>query len=124
MSKNIQEQIKTEWIKALRSGEFKQAKKFMRLSNYDTDTPQKSYCCLGVLTEIACRITGRDWWVISPAKTLSRELTALMGLRTDVGSKERGDSLATLNDEGSTFAEIADLLEGSGGAAFFRQEAP
>ena len=39
-----------KWIAALRSGEFKQGKK--RLRNLDT-MGNKTYCCLGVLCEIA-----------------------------------------------------------------------
>lgn len=43
--------LKVKWIKALRSGEFKQAQGELH------DARNNSYCCLGVL----CKVVGAEW---------------------------------------------------------------
>ena len=44
-----------KWVDALRSGEFKQARKALRTSD--------GFCCLGVACEVYRRETGRGAWV-------------------------------------------------------------
>lgn len=52
--------IKKKWISALRSGEYKQAHhRLMRVRN-----EEKSYCCLGVLTDLFHKETGKGEWIL------------------------------------------------------------
>ena len=44
--------IKQRWLKALRSGKYKQAKRRLAIHNHETREPE-GFCCLGVLCEIA-----------------------------------------------------------------------
>ena len=50
---------KQKWIDALRSGEYKQGYKYLRQTEEDGSI---SYCCLGVL----CDIAGVDWKETDP----------------------------------------------------------
>lgn len=43
-------EIKTKWLEALRSGKYKQTQKYLKVKKEDNTC---SYCCLGVLCELA-----------------------------------------------------------------------
>lgn len=47
----MNQEIKTRWVAALRSGDFKQAKRKLAVKN-NPETPM-AHCCLGVLCELA-----------------------------------------------------------------------
>lgn len=80
--------LKAEWVKALRSGRFGQTR--FELEN------EGCFCCLGVL----CEVADIDKVDIGPAY---RKLDSIVG---DYGP------LVDLNDnEGKSFAEIADWIE-------------
>lgn len=92
------------WVAALRSGKYAQCTNDLK--------NEKGFCCLGVLADIA----GFDFQTISihddqVAPPLAMEF---VGLHDSTGTHDvDGDtrSLAGLNDSGSTFAEIADIIE-------------
>ena len=93
--------IKIKWIEALRSGPYPQEREALR-------TPD-GYCCLGVL----CDIVAPEGWgpdlehgedVDYPNKELLASCDLAMG---DV------EPLARMNDEGVSFAGIADVIERS-----------
>jgi hypothetical protein len=103
-------EIKTKWLEALRSGRYAQTQALLR------DT--KGYCCLGVL----CDIVDPDEWaqvedcVEDPpvdcflhhgSKTMPDDFV-LCGV--DLRGVD-ADTLANLNDNGKSFAEIADFIE-------------
>ncbi len=109
----MQKNIATKWVKALRSGEYKQG--YGRL--HDTET--KRYCCLGILckiyekdyVEMGERLTNgftlpssimKDFQVSSPICKQEKGLTI---------GKERYYSLAESNDKRESFANIADWIE-------------
>jgi hypothetical protein len=46
----MKKKIMEKWVKALRSGEYKQCQE--TLCSVDYNTGEKSYCCLGVLTDL------------------------------------------------------------------------
>jgi hypothetical protein len=132
-------EIKQEWISALRSGEYKQAKHVL---NGDG-----GMCCLGVLCDLYMKKTGEGEWVPRTAKEEdSRVLQKYTSIGTFEGSevvppasvmkwadldKENpntgiyqgftksfedtpgylGYSLAELNDGGLTFNQIADVIQ-------------
>lgn len=48
--KRMRPDIKADWVRALRSGQYEQTKKGALI--YQTDDQEYGYCCLGVLCEI------------------------------------------------------------------------
>jgi len=92
-----------EWVEALRSGKFRQGQNVLYEPKTDT------YCCLGVL----CRL---DNWDISPCGNgagddcpdYNSELYA--SLREELGHSFVSEVIK-MNDEGRSFAEIADYIE-------------
>ena len=53
----MNQEIKTKWLEALRSGDYTQT------TNHLKD--DKGYCCLGVLCDLHRKETGYDWKVIT-----------------------------------------------------------
>lgn len=123
----INPEVKDKWLKALRSGEYKQGKGALK-------TNDDKFCCLGVLCDLYQKEHEEAKWVDSTDKNLSegtnKDLfedghgSVRAGIPTDAvirwaGMKEPnpkvgsfgGSTLAKLNDNGSTFDEIADLIE-------------
>lgn len=100
-------QLKTKWVEALRSGKYEQGRRQLRRDN--------EFCCLGVLCDL-----------IDPAKWISsggagfryrgidhnamsfppNEVTRNVGLPRDLENQVAG-----MNDDGNSFAEIADYIE-------------
>lgn len=81
--------LKAKWVAALRSGDYKQGKNQL--------CDGAAYCCLGVLCEVAGIVYDATQKYILDYGTL---LT---------GSEQR--LLATMNDNGCPFTEIADYIE-------------
>lgn len=95
------------WVAALRSGEFKQTRNRLHYGD--------GYCCLGVACELYRRETGKGKWdsnnfFLGKNVTLPLVVRESLQLRRDNGRFGSG-GLATMNDDGRTFAEIADLIE-------------
>lgn len=132
-------EIKDKWLTALRSGEYRQGQNVLKQQHGENDTPQ--YCCLGVLCDIAVKegldITVRDIheedeaaekqvWEFGTSDSLSHELLpdAVMewaGMDSDnptvydpsarAEDQLRATDIATLNDNGISFEDIADVIE-------------
>lgn len=117
----MNKKIKREWLKALRSGKYKQGR--IRLCAIGPDGSE-SFCCLGVLYD-AC-IPGALWvedgrgWAIDTKERLDKERGVRVSPSYDLTPKIRDlvgllgadcDELAYRNDSGSTFAQIADYIE-------------
>ena len=99
---------KRKWVAALRSGEFKQGRSWLR-SQVDGED---RFCCLGV----ACEVFGmryRSGCYGASDVALPRKLQRRLGLSYDPQVMVDGSriGLATLNDTGWSFAKIADLIE-------------
>lgn len=103
-------QLKSKWIEALRSGNYRQADGVLRGS---WGGGKFEYCCLGVL----CVVAGAAWkngapeldeviWQNTDEELLNNDARALVGL-----SEETEGTLASMNDSGTTFPEIADYIE-------------
>ncbi len=109
----MKKNIATKWVKALRSGEYKQGYGCL----HDNET--KGYCCLGVL----CKMYEKDYeemgerlidgftlplsimedsQISSPTCRQDKEIT--------IGKKQY-PSLANANDSYESFANIADWIE-------------
>ncbi len=104
--------IKKRWVKALRSGEYKQA----RGKLFDG----KKFCCLGVLYDT--EFDG-DWkntddddkpeWSMPGAWMIDQEETSLgnvFRVKCDISASAEG-SLIDMNDEGSDFEDIAHWID-------------
>jgi hypothetical protein len=105
----VNKQLRDEWVKALRSGEYKQIQGLLTDIN---ESGERGYCCLGVL----CRVAGLPIARITKLRDLDekpavRKVRDLADLGTDrVGSIQ--DQLATMNDDHDVrFPEIADWIE-------------
>ena len=105
--------VKRRWIKALRSGKYRQGKGQLK-DEYPSG--KASYCCLGVLCDLYNKTCKTDRW----EKTFYSEDTDLpwtvmkwAGLDDsdpviDIKSNQEA---SMLNDHGSSFNEIADLIK-------------
>ena len=107
-------QIKQKWVDALRSGDYQQTKGRLR--------KEDKFCCLGVLCDLYIKENNVEWepsthyknaYVFQDMATiLPRSVVEWAGVGEGNPLVNDGDSsLAKLNDRGSTFNEIADLIE-------------
>ena len=112
-------ELKAQWIAALRSGKYSQGQHELR-------TPHDTFCCLGVL----CDVINPSGWTRVPQNAA---VGAIVAWRHEVGdgpdeavgshTAVRGNAvglsesfiggLIAMNDSGSTFEEIADVLQRS-----------
>ena len=99
-------EIKAKWVAALRSGEYKQGQRYLRVDD--------TFCCLGVLCDLHAKATGGEWEgfayfdaiEVPPAPVY--EWAGIDDQRTGPGAP---NNLAYANDHGKAFAEIADIIE-------------
>lgn len=107
--------IKEQWTTALRSGKFEQGRGALNSGG--------KFCCLGVLCELAVaegvveRVEfgesfryGADNEAFSYTY-LPHEVVVWSGVEYTGRMKGCPDSLATINDRGASFEEIADTIE-------------
>lgn len=112
----MDKKIKAKWLKALRSGKYKQGKKVLKTKN-------GKFCCLGVLCDLYSKATKTPWvkngsglnYMHNYFGVLSDKVVAWSGLSDSsphllVGVRSK--SLAELNDgTGYGFKKIANLIE-------------
>lgn len=101
-------QVQAKWVAALRSGEYTQ-------TNAGCLRDGDSHCCLGVLTALAVADgvdVAADW---PDREFLPKAVVVWSGLNEEdpFASDDRAslDTLAERNDGGTSFAELADLIE-------------
>ena len=137
-----------KWVEALRSGEYKQTKSYLRT--------KKGFCCLGVACDLYAKETGEGewndgsdgtniagssyWYAFISSKNKRKETAGLpvyvmewLGIRDQLGDYSKKvdvhfsspvkemieySSLGGMNDTGSSFAEIADVIESEPGGLF------
>ena len=111
----MNQQIKEKWMNALRSGEYSQTRGYLRTT--------EGFCCLGVLCDLYSKETGTEWVenyelensssFLEEFATLPKEVMEWSGLEypNPYFDFENGVSLASLNDGGKEFNEIADVIE-------------
>ncbi len=101
----MNQEVKKEWVAALRSGHYEQGRHSLRIGN--------KFCCLGVL----CDISGQAKWrkphddgtmfaYIDQMASLPEEVLNWSGFLAG-----RQNRLMDLNDAGVSFAKIADYIE-------------
>lgn len=102
----MNKKIKKEWLKALRSGEYKQGKYSLHKNG--------RFCCLGVLYD-AC--LGDEWIYDVGAWGYEGDSEIETGgfdpaMCSRAGfSIDEAIALAVMNDNGKSFSEIADYIE-------------
>lgn len=100
--------IKRRWIRALRSGRYKQARRKLRGDN--------GYCCLGVLCDISGKGNWRELntgcWVYD-YRGLSSSAYPCEEIRKSIGLRSvEMEELISMNDsEKTNFDTIADWIE-------------
>ena len=103
--------IKARWLKALRSGRYKQAKGQLRKAD--------SFCCLGVLCDLARKSKINKWdgeffdgiEDVPPMSVWN--WAGLMGPNPVVMTRKGPETLSALNDRGVKFSTIANYIEKS-----------
>lgn len=107
-STELNQKFKRKWITALRSGDYEQGEGYLKTGG------EQQYCCLGV----ACKIAGIRACDISNkslpselSQTLQAKLPPFFRTDDDNDHHEMITTLAEMNDDGSTFEEIADYIE-------------
>lgn len=106
----MNKEIKQKWVEALRSGEYEQGTESLRRDG--------KYCCLGVLCDIHAYSLKKEWETDNDfyysydgaSMYLPRAVFNWAGL-TGRHPSVNGELLANLNDGGTPFTEIADLIE-------------
>lgn len=108
------EEVREAWVAALESGDYEQTTDGQLGYPYDPGGAPSDYCCLGVLCDLAIKaglikdegIDGRfNWGAAFP----ECQVADWAGLAETDGTYEH-TSLASDNDNGSSFAAIADII--------------
>ncbi|HEV2376204.1 MAG TPA: hypothetical protein VGS19_29045 [Streptosporangiaceae bacterium] len=114
--------VRAQWCAALRSGEYKQTKGTLR---GETPEGDEGYCCLGVLTDLYvkagnpeafelqdgdCSVAGV--WDCDILTDQVKKWAGLTSADPELHFSGGSAPAAELNDDGTTFAEIADLIDG------------
>jgi hypothetical protein len=101
--KMTKKQVRKAWVKALRSGEYKQTIGRLR--------DKSGFCCLGVLCDLAVK-NGVMKSYLRKAAGLPQIVQDWIGLNSYTGDYFGGDAcLASDNDDGKSFQEIASIIE-------------
>jgi hypothetical protein len=100
-------EFKAKWLKALRSGRYKQATGILRRRQ----DGHPAYCCLGV----ACNLINPNVWRKQDNDYNEYDWGDTHGSSTELPflKPTDGERLSVMNDNGGTFAEIADYIEAS-----------
>ena len=94
--------IKREWLKRLRSGDYLQGKSFLCQVGPEGE---HLFCCLGVLADFAVE----DEWESKGSMFLCGRGSGLLDDKWI--PYEIQNDLASMNDSGDSFDEIADYIE-------------
>jgi hypothetical protein len=113
----VNQEIKDQWLAALRSGKYKQGHGALQVNDM--------YCCLGVLCAISpfadeaqMRPDGSVYYIETSESGYRQDQEGILPrhIKDWAGLESRNPSashstLASLNDQGATFEEIADIIE-------------
>lgn len=114
----MRKDIADRWVQALRSGRYGQGSGYLQASGF--------WCCLGVLCDVLKdELPSRPDWsptnedpevdvmtFLGQTKVLPEEVISLAQMFSGVGDfRTEGEAcLATINDRGKSFTEIADII--------------
>jgi len=106
-------QIKQKWLNALRSGDYQQGRNYLRTDN--------GFCCLGVLCDLYGKENNVEWNFVNNGHNYEfeefesylpssvRKWAGVEGYNFLVNNGT--ETLSELNDRGSTFEQIAYVIE-------------
>jgi len=100
-----------KWVKALRSGKYKQTTSTLKGHALDDagNFAGVGYCCLGVACKLKAKEAGNKTSMYKYSEDRSSKGAQLAG-RWLLPNNDQF-KLAKLNDEGKSFSEIADYIE-------------
>jgi hypothetical protein len=106
-------QIKQKWVDALRSGDYQQTQRYLRTNS--------GFCCLGVLCDLYGKENNVEWNLANNGhnyefQNMESYLPSSMRKWADLEYcdppvNDEESTLVRLNDSGSTFEQIADVIE-------------
>ena len=107
----MNQQVKEKWVSALRSGDYKQTKSCLHKGD--------GFCCLGVLCDLYGKEHNVEWKLVDAGIYYEfQDKKAILPLSVIEWAGVEDDNpeicetpLSRLNDNGSTFNEIADLIQ-------------
>lgn len=108
--KKLVEKFFTEWLKALRSGKYKQG--YGRLRTKVDDT----YCCLGVACVVAKDLGILTEMQLAQAFSVKNNVTLPKALTKVIGIGESGEFERTVGLNGDTYVSLTNLNDGNNGA--------
>lgn len=95
------------WVEALRSGKYQQARGQLK--------KRGGMCCLGVACDLSKLGAWQEEAYVGPHfdryDALPEAVRDWLGLGSFTGYLGNGESLASKNDDGRTFAQLADIIE-------------
>lgn len=102
------EEVIERWVAALRSGKYEQA--------HEVLNDGVGFCCLGVLCDLAAKDGGPQWdrdhYFMGEETELPQEMALWIDPKHGLaGPKSILHDLARKNDAGSTFVELANIIE-------------
>lgn len=110
----MNQEVKTKWIVALRSGEYNQTTRRLRRSD-------NKFCCLGVLCDLYIKETGKGGWLkddafldskgVKSSSSHTTEVNEWAGMIDRVYYNGNDRWLDGVNDDGASFIEIANIIE-------------
>lgn len=106
-------EIKSKWLAALRSGEYKQTKDVLCQLVEDKGT-HAGHCCLGVLCEVmglASEVADDGKWFLDEGGSAKNRIYMPTNASNRAGIRQSEGELMGMNDAGKPFAEIADWIE-------------
>ena len=103
---------RSEWVKALRSGKYRQGTHVLR------STVDETYCCLGVACDLYSELEGNSmvkwkknisssWEFLGHICTLPNQVGRWLGIKPKSSFSQH---LSARNDSGETFEEIASYM--------------
>ena len=107
MIKRTREEVLRLWVKALRSGEYRQGQGFLR----ETIQGKSHFCCLGVLADLAKKDGGPKWKACTDVIAEINGDESFLPKSWEDWLKIKQKRLAKMNDQGKSFAQIADYIE-------------
>ncbi len=121
----MNEEVKQKWISALKSGEYEQGLCSLRNQRGWINASRKgekdvkcydSFCCLGVLCDLYSKEFNIEWEgfsFLSNKNFLPLEVMKWADLPYDRPriNEDNNETLDQLNDKGTSFGDIANLIE-------------
>jgi hypothetical protein len=101
----MKSEIRQRWLEALRSGKYDQGKSWLRQGD--------SFCCLGVLCDLVDPTGWRPGALVYSYSVADHTsiLPGMTKVATGLDSAVDLDKLMSMNDNGQSFAQIADWIE-------------